>query len=120
MTDPSGAAVPKAAVSIVNRVTNYQQAATADGNGAFRFTNVPPNPYHLEVTAAGFAAYGQDVDVRSTVPIDLKIKLALAGERQTVTVEAAGADLLENVPYAHNDVDTKTLANCPFLRRARD
>src|SRR5260370_29941058 len=74
VTDPTGATIPKAAVSIVNRVTNYRQATTADSNGAFRFTNVPSNPYHLQVTAAGFAAYGQDVDVRGTVPIDLKVK----------------------------------------------
>jgi hypothetical protein len=66
------------------------------------------------VTAAGFAAYGQDVDVRGTVPIDLKVKLALAGERQSVTVEASAADLLENVPYAHNDMDTKTLDKLPI------
>src|ERR1051326_6782948 len=114
VTDPSGAAVPKAAVSILNRVTNYKQSVTADGNGAFRLTNVPPNPYHLEVTASGFAPYGQDVDVRGSVPVDLKIKLELAGSRQTVTVESGGADLLENVPYAHNDVDTKTLDKLPI------
>ena len=48
------------------------------------------------------------------MPIDLKVKLALAGARQTVTVEAAGADLLENVPYAHNDVDTKSLDKLPI------
>ncbi len=114
VTDPSGAAVPGATVSILNRVTNYQQRATSDGNGGFRFTNIPPNPYHLEAAAPGFAGYEQDVDVRGTVPIELKIKLALAGARQTVTVEAAGNDLLENVPYAHSDVDTKTLDKLPI------
>ena len=114
VTDPSGAAVPKAALTILNRITNYQQSAGADDKGAFRFTNVPPNPYHLEVTAAGFAPYEQDVDVRGAVPVDLKVTLALAGSTTTVTVEAAGADLLENVPYAHNDVDTKTLALLPI------
>src|SRR5436190_19773419 len=114
VTDPSGAAVPKAVVSIINRITNYQQTATTDTDGAFRLTNVPPNPYHLEVTAEGFATSAQDVTVRGTVPIDLKIKLALAGTRESVTVEAAGSDLLENVPYAHNDIDTKTLNKLPI------
>ena len=37
---------------------------------SFRFTNVPFNPYHLAVTAKGFAGYTQDVDVRSSVPVD--------------------------------------------------
>src|ERR1044072_7445030 len=114
IVDPSGAVVPGATVTIINRVTNYRQSSTTDDTGTFRLTNVPPNPYHLETTAPNFASYEQDVDVRGTVPLDLKIKLALAGTASTVTVEAAGADLLENVPYAHNDVDTKTLGQLPI------
>ena len=50
-----------------------------------------------------------NVDVRGAVPLDLKIKLAVAGGQESVTVHADSSDLLENVPYAHNDVDTKTL-----------
>lgn len=114
VTDPSGAVVPSATVAIINRVTNYSQTVTADKAGTFRFTNVPPNPYHLDASAPNFAPYEQDVEVRGTVPVDLKIKLALAGTSATVTVEAAGADLLENVPYAHNDVDTRTLNQLPI------
>ena len=114
VTDPSGAAVPKAIVTIINRVTSYQQSVTTDTSGAFRLTNIPPNPYHLEVTAPSFATFERDVPIRGAVPVSLKIQLALAGTSTAVTVEAAGADLLENVPYAHNDVDTKTLDKLPI------
>ena len=65
MADPSGATVPGATVTIINRVTNYQQTATTDSMGAFRLTNIPPNSYHMEVAASKFAKYEQDVDVRS-------------------------------------------------------
>ncbi len=114
VTDPSGAALPNATVTILHRVTNYRQTATTDSMGAFRLNNIPPNPYHIEVSAPNFATSGRDVDVRGTVPISLKIALAVAGTKTSLTVEAAGADLLENVPYAHNDVDTKTLDKLPF------
>ncbi len=114
VTDPSGAVLPKATVTIINRITNYRQSATTDENGAFRLTNIPPNPYHMEVSAPNFATSTQDVDVRSTVPISFKIALPLAGTKQTVTVEAAGADVLENVPYAHSDVDTTSLSKLPI------
>ncbi len=113
VTDPSGAAVPGATVTVINRVSNYQRTAFTDSTGTYRLNNLPPNPYHVEASAAGFARIDQDVDVRTTVPIELNIKLALAGSTTTVNVEAAGADLLENVPYAHNDVDTKTLGKLP-------
>jgi hypothetical protein len=98
VTDSSGALLPSAKVMIVNRITNYQQTATTDSKGAFRLTNVPPNPYHVEVSAPNFSTSQQDLEVRSTVPVSLRISLSVAGAAQTVTVEANGADLLENVP----------------------
>ncbi len=105
VTDPSGAIVAKAKVELRNAITGYQQTAATDDSGAFRFTNIPPNPYHLEVTVSGFQTYATDVTVRNSVPISLKVSLALAGAKQTVTVEASGADILENDPSAHVDVD---------------
>jgi len=110
VTDPSGAVLPNATVTILNRLTNYTQTATTDSKGAFRLTNIPPNPYHVEVSAPNFSTSAQDLDVRSTVPVSLKVSLMVTGAQQTVTVEAHGADLLENVPYAHNDVDMSSLS----------
>jgi hypothetical protein len=111
--DPSGAAIAGASVSIVNRLTGYNRDISTDANGAFRFSNVPPNPYHMEVRAAGFAPQDEDVSVRGSVPVTVKVSLAIAGGETVVTVEASGADLLENVPYAHNDVDRNTYAKLP-------
>ncbi len=54
--DPSGSAIPNAAVSIRNSVTGYSQSAVSGSNGSFRLVNLPPNPYRLEVKVAGFAA----------------------------------------------------------------
>ena len=111
VTDPSGAAIPKAIVSLVNSLTSYRQEAPTDTEGNFHLVNVPPAHYHLEVNASGFNTSAQDVDVRSTVPIDLKIQLAIGTATTSVNVESS--DLLENVPYAHNDVDMRTLDKLP-------
>jgi hypothetical protein len=113
VTDPSGAAIPNAAVSILNRITGYKQQSNTDSTGGFRFSNVPPNPYHLEVSAPSFSPSAQDVTVRNSVPISLKIPLTLAGASATVTVESGGADILENVPYAHSDLDRATSDKLP-------
>jgi len=108
--DPSGAVVANATVAIHDPVSGYQRSATTDRSGNFSFPNVPFNPYHLTVTAKGFASYVQDVDVRSTVPVSLKISMQLAGTSTTVTVEADAGDLLENTPTTHTDID-RTLIN---------
>ena len=79
VTDPSGGVVAGATVTIHNPVSQYERSSTTDTSGAFSFPNVPFNPYHLSVTAKGFGAYAQDVDVRSSVPLSVKINLTVAG-----------------------------------------
>src|SRR6266850_1720975 len=118
VADPTGAVVSGAKVAIRNPLTGYQQATTTDTSGVFRFSNLPFNNYHIEITQQGFAAAGQDVNVRSTVPASVKVTLTVAGVTESVTVEATGADILENVPYAHSDVDVSTLNKLPTLSPA--
>src|ERR1700756_2205126 len=86
IVDPTGAVVAGATVQIRNPISRYQQTTTTDGMGAFRFTNLPLNPYHLEVTQPGFAVAAQDVNVRTAVPITVKVSLAVAGVTQEVRV----------------------------------
>ncbi len=113
VTDQTGASVPDAKVTIKNGVSGYSQSATSGMDGTFRLTNIPPNPYHMEVTAAGFNASEQDVSVRNAIPVQVKAKLAVAGGQTSVTVEATGADILENDPSAHIDVDRSLILKLP-------
>jgi hypothetical protein len=113
VADPSGASVAGATVTIHNAVTGYHQQTTTATDGGFRFNNVPANPYHLEVTASGFSVFSQDVTIRSGVPVQVKVTLALAGAKSSVTVEAAGADMLEVDPSAHVDADRSLITKIP-------
>src|SRR3984957_3311670 len=112
--DSSGAVVPNVTVEIHNPVSHFDRSTTTDGAGRFSFANVPFNPYHLTVTGTGFAAYAQDVEARSGVPLDIKVNLQVAGSSESVTVEAAGADLLENDPTFHTDVDRELFDKLPL------
>src|SRR5260370_29615326 len=112
--DPSGAAVPNATVEIHNAVSHFDQSTNTDTEGKFRFTNVPFNPYHLTVKAGGFASFVQDVEVRSLVTVSLAISLKLASVGTTVTVEGNAADLIENDPTAHTDVDRGLFDKLPL------
>ena len=112
--DPSGGVVVGATVEISNPVTGFQRQATTGSDGSFRFTNIPFNPYHLTVTAAGFASYTQDVDVRSTVPMTLAISVKLGTAEQSIKVEAGGGDLVENDSTFHTDVDQAITDKLPL------
>src|SRR5947209_4704753 len=112
--DASGGVVVGAKVEISYSVTGYQRETTTGSDGGFRFTNVPFSAYHLTATAAGFAAYTQDVDVRSTVPTTLQISLKLGTAQTSITVEAKGEDLIEKDPSFHTDVDTALTDRLPL------
>jgi hypothetical protein len=113
VTDPSGAVVSGATVTIENPVSGYLRSAKTDTAGRYQFSNLPFNPYHLAVTATGFGAVAQDADVRSTVPLNVNIALKLAGAAETVTVEGS-EDLLENDPTFHTDVDRGLFQKVPL------
>ena len=112
--DPSGGAVVNATVEVNYPVTGYTRTVKTSGDGTFRFANVPFNPYHMTVTADGFAAYSQDVDVRSTVPTKADVSLKVGTSVTSVTVESHGGDLVENDPSFHTDVDTSLVDRLPL------
>ncbi|HST10821.1 MAG TPA: TonB-dependent receptor [Terriglobales bacterium] len=112
--DPSGAVVVNATVEVRNPVSGFSRSAVTDAAGKFTIPNVPFNPYHIMVTGEGFAPYSQDVDVRSTVPVNLSITLKVGGSAESVTVEANGGDLLENTSTFHTDVDRGLFDKLPL------
>jgi hypothetical protein len=112
--DQSGSSVPGAKVEITNPVSGFHREATTDNDGNFRFTNVPFNPYHMVVTANGFTPETQDIDLRSTVPLDVQLGLKVGSATTSVTVEANASDLLENEPTEHTDIDRGTFDRLPL------
>jgi hypothetical protein len=111
--DPSGAAVPGATVELQNPVSRYDKSTKSDSQGNFEFANIPYNNYHLSATAAGFQGGEQDVNVRSSLPIDVKVAMTLGAANSTVTVTEA-ADLLETDSTAHTDVDRELFDKLPL------
>src|ERR671939_213523 len=69
VTDPNGAAVPGASVTLVNRATNIETRATANEGGYYTFVNVSPGTYVLKVESPGFSTVNTspfDVGVSQT------------------------------------------------------
>src|SRR5450432_1326279 len=118
VVDPTGAVVANAVVEIRNPVSAFDRTVTTDSLGKFNFPNVPFNPYHLTVTGPDFAPNAQDVDVRSIVPVTVSVTLQIKGSSETVTVEGAGADLLENTSTFHTDVDRGLFDKMPLESRS--
>ena len=113
VTDTTGAIVPGATVTVANLVSGYSRTATSDSDGHYQFTNLPFNRYHLAVSMAGFAAYSQDVQVRSTVPVTIKNVLGIGATSTVVDVNTSG-DLLESDSTFHTDLDRGSFGKLPL------
>jgi hypothetical protein len=114
VTDPTGAVIPNAAISIQNPVSGYSRQTATGPDGRFQFTNLPLNPYHLVIKTASFASSAQDVDVRSSVPITLAATLKPATTATTVEVTTDAGDLIENDPVGHTDIDRQLIQKIPL------
>jgi hypothetical protein len=111
--DPSGAAIPNAGVEIQNPVSGYDKTAQTDSRGRFEFDNLPFNNYHVSASASGFQGSEQEVNIRSPLPLELKIAVAIGAAKESVIVTDA-ADLVENVSTTHTDVDRALFDKLPL------
>ena len=98
-------------VQLSNAVTGLKREATTDATGRFVFRNLPPNSYHLDVVAQGFQNLERNVDVRTSVPIELTLAMT-AGVETSVEVVGHG-DLVELSPTAHTDLDQSLVDRLP-------
>ncbi len=114
VVDATGAIVLGATVKIHNAVSGLDRTVQTDSAGQFQFPNVPFNPYHLTVTAKGFSAYAQDVELRSVVPVNVSIALQASVAATTITVHDEAGDLVETDSTFHSDVDKSVLDRLPM------
>ena len=94
VTEPSGAVVANANVTITQIATGTARQTTTNSSGIYRFDAVDLGTYTLAVQAPGFAAErktGIEVQAARVLNIDFNLKIGNATEM--VTVEASGAEV---------------------------
>ena len=99
VTDPHGAVVPNAEVTISNAEFGFTQTTTTDADGVYQFQELRPGTYTLTVKAAGFATVRQSgvvllVAVRTTNDVRLEIAsgittVEVTGVAQTINTQDA-------------------------------
>ena len=90
VTDPAGAAVVGAKVTVTNISTNATKEITSNNEGLYQVLLLPPGDYKILVEAQGFKKLerpGVQVQVADKLGIDLKLEVGAVGETTTVTAE---------------------------------
>src|SRR5580658_4319162 len=99
VSDPSGAAVPNASVTLTNINTNGAQMATTNAEGGYKFAFTVPGTYKIAVTAGGFQGAersGVNVVAGSPTPVDIQLKVGGGPNTTVEVVEAAAVLQTEN------------------------
>ncbi len=119
VTDPSGAAVPDATVTVKNQQTGVISKATSDATGSFNITHLDPGIYDLVVQAKGgfkqFVQTGIQLPVSASVRVDAKLELGAVS--QEITVAAQTAQLETESTQVATSFNSSEVANLPILGR---
>jgi hypothetical protein len=105
VTDATGAVIPGANLTLINRATNEKQVRVSDANGVFNFNALGATRFRLEVNAKGFEKRVIDnLELIPEQPNGLKVELVVGAEEQTITVNADAAPLLDTETASVNGV----------------
>jgi Carboxypeptidase regulatory-like domain len=118
VTDPSGAAVPNAKVTITNLGTNASMTATTNNTGLFNARELPPGSYRLSVEAPGFKTFTNNnvpLNAGTTQRADFKMSLGQAREVVEVSGEVAAVNT-EDSKLA-TTVNATQISNLPLNGR---
>jgi hypothetical protein len=86
VTDPLGAVLPHASVSITGVEVGGARVTVTDAHGEFRFLALDPGRYRLTVSRAAFATARRDLVVTTAHSVDVTFSLEVAAVKESVTV----------------------------------
>jgi len=118
VTDPSGAGVPTAAVTLTNTATNAVRTTDTSGEGLYTFASVPPGVYNIKVEHPGFRTVSStnvEVQVQQSVRLDLTLSVGQVSE--TVEVSATAALLQSENATVGSVVENREIVEQPLNGR---
>jgi Carboxypeptidase regulatory-like domain/TonB dependent receptor len=116
VTDPSGAGVPNAPVTVKGAALLAQRSTQTQSDGSYLFDLLPPGTYELTVTARGFRSYHETgIVITAGFTATVSPRLAVGEVTESVTVQSEPVVDLQNV-QASTTFDQQLLQEIPSGR----
>ena len=116
VTDPTGAVIPHADLTLTSVATNEMRKFTTGTDGLFRFSNLQQGAYELHVPAPGFRDFvqrGIAVNLNESVRVDVTLELGTA--QQTIEVSANASPLNFGNAEVKGAVTSRSLQELPLI-----
>lgn len=119
ITDPTGAAIVGANVTLTNTGTSESQIEKTDTTGAYLFKLVPPGNYSLSIAAQGFAAYNQTgIVMNANLYATQNVHLTIAKAQGEVVNVTANAELIDTTTAELGiTINQQAVSELPFANR---
>jgi hypothetical protein len=118
VTDPQGAAVAGAKVTVTPAGSATGRSVDTDANGHYQFQALPPGVYSVRVEIKGFRSTVQEnVELQVATTRKLDIKLELGEVAQVIEVTGGAPAINTQDATTGNPFDEKEVKELPFLAR---
>jgi len=118
VSDPSGAVVPGAQITLENVATQAARQTTSDEAGRYIFPQMPPGNYRIRAKAQGFSEVTMnDVRLLVSTPTTINISLKVGAVAEAVQVTAEGAQVNTTDATIGNAYGTRPILQLPLEAR---
>ncbi|MBC7924193.1 MAG: TonB-dependent receptor [Bryobacteraceae bacterium] len=116
VTDPGGAAIAAATLTVINLSTNATTTASSTGSGDYNVPNLLPGTYRVEIVAPGFKKNVQtNVVVAAASSIRVDVQLQLGQVTETVEVQAVAQVIQTDNAKVSTQVQNKLVDELPLV-----
>ena len=118
VTDPTGAVVRGAKITLTQVATGETTTATTGDVGTYIFPSLRPAAYNLSATSAGFATFAQTgVVLKADSALTINISLKVGNITESITVEANAAQVDVSTATLSQVVDQQRISDLPLNGR---
>ncbi|MFZ0859917.1 MAG: carboxypeptidase-like regulatory domain-containing protein, partial [Candidatus Sulfotelmatobacter sp.] len=117
VTDPSGALVAGATVTLTDTSTKTSRSVATNDAGRYIFVDIPPGLYDLSVAKPGFSTSKTQTSVKVGVVVTANMALQVGGANVVVEVTAVGNEMQTMNATVGNTLTSEALDNLPSIGR---
>jgi hypothetical protein len=118
ITDPSGAAVPNAKITVIDQRKGTSDSTTTNDSGNYSVTHLIPDTYTVQVEAPGFKRLEfKDVIVNADAGSDVNGQFQVGSNTEQVEVTAEAAQLKTDRSDVAVEFNEKYVEDLPILNR---
>src|SRR6267378_240461 len=96
VADTSGAVIPNAEITVVNKQTGQSMTVRTDGDGRWVVSGMQPGPVRVSVVSPGFKSNQQELELGGSRSAKLGTTLEVGGVTETVTVTSGDSNVESN------------------------